>query len=179
MTGTDVMHRQRTDADRAAEAAERRDAYLTGLRALEALIGTHADVPLPNLGTDYYPPGDDAAAVAEVRRVAVALGVEPAWTPGGHYIAEKPLGGGVAYRAIAIPGQDAIPADGSAGDDGAAAGAPQELAECHVCGHNAPATEMDSTMMTYRPGSLRGTPRTTCLDTRACVRRALAPGSAA
>lgn len=100
MTVTDT--RRRTDADRAAEAAERRDAYLKGLRALEALIGTHADVPVPNAGTCYFALGSDEAIITEVDRIAVVLEVRPQWR-GGHYVAERLLGGGVIYQAIAIP----------------------------------------------------------------------------
>jgi hypothetical protein len=92
-----------TDAEHAAAEAERRDAYLAGLRALERLIGARTDVPLPNSGTDYCALGEDDDIIREVDHVALALGTRAAWSPAGHYIAALDLGGGVWYRAIAVP----------------------------------------------------------------------------
>lgn len=90
--------------DEAVTAADARDAYIQGLRALAALVGSRTGVPLPNDGADtwFALNGDDAERIAQVRRVAVELGVEARWE-GPHFVAELPFAGGVTYRAIAIP----------------------------------------------------------------------------
>lgn len=97
MTITDIR------PDDAAVAAGKRDAYLAGLRALEALL-SRVSIPLPNSGNDtYFVLGTDEEARAEVARIARALGVEPSVKASGLYVAEADLGGGVAYRAVAVP----------------------------------------------------------------------------
>lgn len=88
--------------DEAVTAAVRRDAYLTGLRALERLL-SRVSIPVPNYADTYFARGTDEEILAEVARIARALGVEPVVNASGHYTAEVELGGGVLYRAIAIP----------------------------------------------------------------------------
>lgn len=89
--------------DEAAVAAGKREAFLAGLRALEALL-SRVSIPLPNSGSDaYFVLGPDEEARAEVARIARALGVEASVKPSGLYVAEIDLGGGVAYRAVAVP----------------------------------------------------------------------------
>jgi hypothetical protein len=81
---------------------------IDGLRQLADYLADHPDVPVTRYGWDLniYADSDDgdAAATAEVDRIAAILGVTPAddTTRGGHYIATRCFGL-ISYRAVHVP----------------------------------------------------------------------------
>lgn len=91
-----------------APAEDPRTAKIAGLRELAGWLEANPKVPLPHLSTfAYYPQnhGSDttAAALAELRRLAAVLGVEPSTPhgtgPGNHvYVFGPTFRGGLSYE---------------------------------------------------------------------------------
>ncbi|GLY79719.1 hypothetical protein [Actinoallomurus iriomotensis] len=83
-----------------------RTEFINGLHALADYLDTNPAVPVPEFRTDVlvHAHGTDAAAFAEVERVAALLGVPVSddTARGGHYKAIRTFGP-VEYRCIAIP----------------------------------------------------------------------------
>jgi hypothetical protein len=90
-----------------ADTAQRAQ-IIQGLRDLADFLQAHPEVPVQPYSIhciNYYPVienDDDAAACAEVTRVAGLLGVEPAWNHSGtHYSAVKRFGL-IRYEAVLV-----------------------------------------------------------------------------
>jgi hypothetical protein len=95
--------RRPADSDRAA--------FTAALRELADFIDANPDLPVPQYEHDAGVhisalDGSDDERRAEVDRIAAALGVLAAATPGGHYIARRVFGGRVQYEAAMVPADD-------------------------------------------------------------------------
>lgn len=176
-----------------------RAALVGGLTELAAFLVTHPDVPLPGIGgrvilTIPVPQGPEwprGRRLEALDEIAVRLGVQVVKRHGTLY-AERDFAGVLLQAHVNdadyIPEllkaagqrapQDVIPMGGSAPED-----APADdggLVECVTCGRRRPVPEMDMTaMISYQPGSRRGTPRPTCRDTQGCTKWAFANGRVA
>jgi len=83
--------------------SSRADALLL-LTRLVSYYATHEDAAIPDetVLPYYVPIGTDEEMIAEIDRIATALGTTPQWR-NGYYMACREFGGGVRYEAIAIP----------------------------------------------------------------------------
>jgi hypothetical protein len=94
----------------APNITDQRAALVAGLRELADFIEAHPDLPVPETFTETrvepHLHGTDEEDRAEVDRIAAIIGAVPETTRGGHYQVSRKFGGGVTYRAIAIPNQE-------------------------------------------------------------------------
>ena len=95
-----------TDRERALAAADggKHAGFIQGLRGEQVYLAVHMDVPLPNIAKHEHLIllGSDEAMIAEVDRIAKALGVAPKWED-GRYLARHAFSETVIYEAVAIP----------------------------------------------------------------------------
>jgi hypothetical protein len=108
------------DANAPVTEAEKRYAFVRGLRDLAAFIEAHPDLPLPyRAHMSYFPGGTDEEERAEVDRIAGVLGQEPVTRAGGdHYLVERWFGR-VGYQATAITADHMARYDAHMSYDGA------------------------------------------------------------